>query len=70
VRLHRTVLKAGLVCKVCGSSLTTQAYRFCLTHATPENSVPDDSQNELGEWACSLGHAKESALRTIARILS
>src|SRR6266436_2956395 len=38
VRLHKTVLHAGLVCKVCGASLTTQAYRFCLTHATPVNS--------------------------------
>ncbi len=65
VRLHRTVLKAGLKCKVCGVPLTTQAYRFCLTHAEPVNSVPDDSMNELGEWTCSLEHARQSALKYI-----
>lgn len=65
VRLHRTVLRAQLNCKVCGSKLTTQAYRFCLTHATPLNSVPDDSQNELGEWCCSLAHARQSVVNIL-----
>lgn len=62
VRLHRTVLNASLKCKICGSGLISTAYRFCLTHATPENSIPDDSMNDLGEWCCSLDHAIQSAL--------
>lgn len=65
VRLHKTVLRAGLTCKVCGTALSTQAYRFCLTHATPVNSIPDDSMNELGEWCCSLAHAQVQALTHI-----
>lgn len=68
VRLHKTVLSAGLTCKVCGTPLNQQAYRFCLTHATPVNSVPDDSQNELGEWCCSLDHARTSVLSTLGKI--
>jgi hypothetical protein len=62
VRLHKTVFKAHIRCKVCGTPLQTKAYRFCLTHATPHNSVPDDSMNELSEWCCSLAHAQQSAL--------
>ena len=65
VRLHRTVFKAHIRCKVCGVPLQIQAYRFCLTHAEPVNSVPDDSMNELGEWCCSLDHARASALKYI-----
>lgn len=66
VKIHLTVLRAGLSCKVCGTPLNEQAYRFCLTHATPMNSVPDDSQNELGEWCCSLPHAQQAALAILA----
>lgn len=66
VRLHRLVFRAGLACKVCGMPLTTQAYRFCLTHATPVNSVPDDSMNELGEWCCSIDHARQQTLPYIS----
>jgi hypothetical protein len=65
VRLHKTVLKAGLRCKMCGAPLQSVAYRFCLTHAEPVNSVPDDSMNELGEWCCSLEHARQSALSQV-----
>ena len=63
--LHRVVLSSHLLCKICNTPLTDVAYRFCLTYATPENSIPDDSQNELGEWCCSLLHAQQSALRII-----
>lgn len=68
VRLHKTVLHAGIDCLWCGVPLSGEAYRFCLTHATPENSIPDDSMNELGEWCCSLEHAKQSVLKTIDSI--
>lgn len=63
--LHRLVLGKGLTCKQCQAALTTQAYRFCLTISTPVNIVPDNSLDELGEWCCSLEHARESALATI-----
>ena len=63
--LHRIVLGSKLKCKVCQSALETQAYRFCLTHCTPINSVPDNSMNELGEWCCSLAHAQVQALTHI-----
>lgn len=68
VQLHKTVLRAGINCKLCKSPITIQAYRFCLTHATPGSSVPDDSQNELGEWCCSLEHARVSVLRIIDHV--
>lgn len=68
VRFHKRVLNAGLICKVCQEKLTDTAYRFCLTHATPFNWVPDDSHNDLGEWCCSLEHARQNALATIASI--
>jgi hypothetical protein len=63
--LHKIVLGSNLSCKICKSLLTNQAYRFCLTHATPVNKVPDESLNELGEWCCSVDHAKQSALAII-----
>lgn len=67
VRLHKVVLFAGLHCKVCGATLTDKAYRLCLTHATPKNSVPDNSLSDLGEWCCTLDHAKQSSLTTILK---
>jgi hypothetical protein len=66
--LHRVVLSSHLLCKTCNAPLTDVAYRFCLTLATPINHVPDESQNELGEWCCSLDHARQSALSIIASI--
>lgn len=68
VQVHKAVLGTGLNCKVCRQALKTVAYRFCLTHATPENSVPDESHDELKEWCCSLEHARQSALATVASI--
>ncbi len=65
VRLHR-ILKAGLNCLWCGVPLSGEAYRFCLTHATPGNSVPDDSMSELGEWCCSLDHARQKSLSYVS----
>lgn len=67
VRLHTYVLGTGLACKQCQATLTSVAYRFCLTHATPVNSIPDQSHHELGEWCCSLDHARTSALATISQ---
>lgn len=66
--LHKIVLGGKLKCKVCQVPLVTQAYRFCLTHCTPQNSVPDDSLNDLGEWCCTLEHARQSVLKTIDSI--
>lgn len=68
VRLHNAVFNNALTCKQCGTRLTSVAYRFCLTHATPVNSVPDDSLNELGEWCCSLDHARQSVLKTVSTL--
>jgi hypothetical protein len=68
VRFHRQVLSAGLICKVCQASIRDTAYRFCLTVSTPANFIPDDSQNALGEWCCSLEHARENALTIISSI--
>ena len=62
VRLHMHVLNAGLICKVCQEPLKEQAYRFCLTVATPSNYVPDESHDSSKEWCCSLDHARQSAL--------
>jgi len=63
--LHKIVLGSNLTCKACGKSLTEQAYRFCLTQATPVNAIPDDSHSETGEWCCSLSCAKQSVVKTI-----
>jgi hypothetical protein len=68
-KFHKIVMGSGLLCKVCQKPLTDVAYRFCLTMATPVNHIPDDSMNELGEWCCSLEHAKESALFIVSNIL-
>jgi len=64
-RFHKIVMGSGLTCKMCQKPLTEAAYRFCLTYATPINLIPDDSHNELGEWCCSIEHAKQSVLLTI-----
>ncbi len=63
--IHKVVLGSELLCKVCQAPLATNAYRFCATRATPYNLVFDESQNELGEWCCSLEHARQSASSTI-----
>ena len=63
--LHKVVFGSELACKVCQHPLTSVAYRFCLTRCTPVNDVPDESMNELGEWCCSLEHARQSALSII-----
>lgn len=63
--LHQIVLGSHLLCNICESPLVDVAYRFCLTHCTPQNSVLDQSLDELGEWTCSLEHAKQSALAII-----
>lgn len=65
VNFHKAVLKAGLSCKVCSTALSSTAYRFCLTLATPVNSVPDNSLSDFGEWCCSLAHAQQSALAIV-----
>lgn len=64
--LHRIVLGGGLSCKVCGSLLTSVAYRFCLTQGLPQIRVPDQGLEHFGEWCCSFEHAKQSALAIIA----
>jgi hypothetical protein len=67
--LHRKVLGSMLECKICGVRLRTEAYRFCLTVATPINSLIDSSHSdELAEWCCSLDHAKEVASEYISRL--
>lgn len=65
VRLHKHILNAGLICKVCQEPLKDQAYRFCLTVATPANYVPDESHDSHGEWNCSLEHARQNAIKTL-----
>lgn len=65
VNLHKVVLRSNLTCRYCVNMLTDVAYRICITMATPYNHVPDESQNELGEWCCSLDHAIRSAIVTI-----
>lgn len=67
--LHTIVLeKNQLACKVCAAALTTQAYRICLQIALPYNAIPDNQSDELQGWCCSLEHAKQSALATLASI--
>lgn len=66
--LHKIVLGSKLACKMCGSPLTSVAYRFCLTMATPINHVPDSSLEDTGEWCCSLDHARQSALAIVASV--
>jgi hypothetical protein len=61
VRLHRQVLAACLICKICQERIIDTAYRFALTVATPFNWIPDDSQDVLGGWCCSLDHARQHA---------
>lgn len=68
VSLHSYVFNKNPVCKVCGVSLNTVAYRFCLTHATPVTLVADTSNTEMGEWCCSFAHAQQSALAIIGGI--
>src|SRR6266851_564453 len=63
--LHKVVLSSHLLCRICNAPLTDIAYRFCLTYATPVNSIPDNSMDELGEWCCSLVHAQQLALTHI-----
>lgn len=63
--LHKIVLGSKIQCKVCLVPIEVKAYRFCLTLCTPVNVVPDHSQDELGEWCCSLEHALQSALEII-----
>ena len=67
-RLPQVVLSAGLTCKICQQPLTTTAYRFGLTLATPYNRMLDESLNEFAEWCCSIAHAQQSALAAIASI--
>lgn len=62
--LHTVVLSAGLCCGVCQSPLDSQAYRFCLTRATPYNQTLND-HSELAGWCCSLEHARQAALALI-----
>lgn len=64
--LHKVVLKSNLSCKICQSSLSQVAYRFCLTQGLPQNRVPDESLDSLGEWCCSLDHARQATLAIIA----
>lgn len=66
--LHKVVLGSNLVCKLCNAALSTSGYRIGLTLCTPVNSVPDESQNERGEWCCSLEHAQQSALAIVSNI--
>lgn len=64
--LHNIVLESGLSCKICGSLLDTQAYRFCLSVWTPVNHVPDNTHiDHLAQWCCSLDHARQAALQVI-----
>lgn len=65
--LHEIVLRhEKILCAVCAQPLTSAAYRFCLTRATPYNEVIDTSQNQLSGWCCSLDHARQSALAILA----
>ena len=68
VRLHTFVLNAGLSCKVCQDPLKDQAYRFCITVATPINYSPDQSHDSGGEWCCTLEHARDNAVHTLEGI--
>lgn len=65
IPLHNIILCQGLKCKVCFNDLSFEAYRFCLTNATPINNIPDESFNILKEWTCSFEHAKQSVIKTI-----
>lgn len=62
VNFHRLVSKSEIYCKNCYTPLLNHdAYRFCLTVATPFNYILGESMNDLGEWCCSLSCAKERA---------
>lgn len=66
--LHKVVLGKALSCKICNQPLTSVAYRFCLTRATPVNHVPDGSLDPLAGWCCSLDHARQAALAIVAQL--
>lgn len=68
VTLHNAVFAQKPACKVCGVTLTSVAYRFALTHATPIARLLDESTNDLGEWCCSLDHARQNAQTTLLSI--
>jgi hypothetical protein len=66
VNLHTFVLSDVLLtCTYCAKPLDQEAYRFCITMATPVNHIPDNSHLEKEQWCCSLAHAKECAMKTI-----
>lgn len=67
--VHNIILGAGLRCKMCGASLHTVAYRFCLTHATPYNYVPDNHTDMFSGWCCSFNHARQDVLNTMNNLL-
>lgn len=67
-RLHQIVLNADLTCKISNIPLSTVAYRFCLTQATPVCIPLDESQDMLKEWCATLELAKQSALEIIDNI--
>jgi hypothetical protein len=66
-RLHKMVLN-GQPCEICSESLVNQAYRFCITPATPVNYELHDHTAILGGWCCSLDHAKGLANEYISRL--
>lgn len=63
VRLHVHVLNAGLLCWMCHKPLDEHAYRFCLTVATPQNKIIGESHSSIGDWCCSLEHARAYAIK-------
>jgi hypothetical protein len=66
VNLHTVVLSDVLLtCTYCAKPLESEAYRFCITMATPINHVPDNSHLDKEQWCCSLEHAKERAMETV-----
>ena len=68
VSIHKHVLNTGVECKYCKDALIEKAYRFCLTVATPINYVPDESHNIVGEWCCSLDHARLQAIENLKNV--
>ncbi len=67
-RLHDMVLtNTSNTCAFCHSPLTSVAYRFCLTRAIPATEPLNDHTDFAG-WCCSLDHARQHVLATVAEI--
>ena len=63
--LHAIVFESDLTCVFCSKPLTSEAYRFCLTYATPYNDIVGYAHDEFSGWCCNYEHAVDIALEVL-----